>query len=149
MLCTNFLDPGLQHYGGRLFQASVDKGERVFATLPPPVSPGQAASLETALAEMGLSQATAPADVIMAVEQQLRQAQRGQPRGQPPPNRPRGGVPPSPAPAACRPPSPDMSRYMNSGGGCFAASCTVRLHPDGLGGSPSSMSSMVRTVRMD
>ena len=96
-----------------------------------------------------MGQATAPADVIMAVEQQLRQAQRGQPRVQPPPNRPRGGVPPSPAPAAHRPPSPDMSRYMNSGGGCFAASCTVRLHPDGLGGAPSSMSSMVRTVRMD
>lgn len=34
--CSNFKDPGLQHYGGRMFQSIRDKAEDLFLRLPPP-----------------------------------------------------------------------------------------------------------------
>jgi hypothetical protein len=34
--CTNFMDPGLQGYGGKLFAAVRQIGEEVFLNLPPP-----------------------------------------------------------------------------------------------------------------
>lgn len=34
--CTNFKDPGLQHYGGRLFQRLRDEIDDIFVRLPPP-----------------------------------------------------------------------------------------------------------------
>ncbi len=33
-LCTNFLDFGLQHYGGSLFKQLVDQGGKIFVSLP-------------------------------------------------------------------------------------------------------------------
>eukprot|EP00928_Gymnodinium_smaydae_P047513 TRINITY_DN31714_c0_g1_i1.p1 TRINITY_DN31714_c0_g1~~TRINITY_DN31714_c0_g1_i1.p1 ORF type:complete len:958 (+),score=173.89 TRINITY_DN31714_c0_g1_i1:64-2937(+) len=35
-ICTNFMDPGLQVYGGTLFQALRAKGDQIFLSLPPP-----------------------------------------------------------------------------------------------------------------
>lgn len=35
-LCTNFMDPGLQVYGGSLFRAIRDEGDEIFLSLPPP-----------------------------------------------------------------------------------------------------------------
>eukprot|EP00933_Yihiella_yeosuensis_P080097 TRINITY_DN93500_c0_g1_i1.p1 TRINITY_DN93500_c0_g1~~TRINITY_DN93500_c0_g1_i1.p1 ORF type:complete len:1048 (-),score=211.18 TRINITY_DN93500_c0_g1_i1:125-3268(-) len=35
-VCTNFMDTGLQPYGGRLFRALRDKGDQIFLSLPPP-----------------------------------------------------------------------------------------------------------------
>ena len=34
--CNNFKDPGIQNYGGKLFQELRDKADDVFMTLPPP-----------------------------------------------------------------------------------------------------------------
>jgi len=34
--CTNFMDPGLQVYGGEMFRENRDKGDEVFLSLPPP-----------------------------------------------------------------------------------------------------------------
>ena len=34
--CTNFMDPGLQVYGGELFREHRDAGDQVFLSLPPP-----------------------------------------------------------------------------------------------------------------
>jgi hypothetical protein len=36
-LCTNFMDPGLQLYGGELFKTLRTNGDKVFVALPPPV----------------------------------------------------------------------------------------------------------------
>jgi Mg-chelatase subunit ChlD len=35
-VCTNFMDPGLQLYGGSLFSKIRDEGGKIFVTLPPP-----------------------------------------------------------------------------------------------------------------
>jgi len=35
-LCTNFMDPGLQVYGGSLFKALRDRGDTIFLSLPAP-----------------------------------------------------------------------------------------------------------------
>jgi len=35
-ICTNFMDPGLQVYGGELFRELRDKGDQIFLTLPKP-----------------------------------------------------------------------------------------------------------------
>ncbi|KAH3765853.1 von willebrand factor type A domain protein [Pelomyxa schiedti] len=35
-ICTNFMDPGLQLYGGKLFQQQRDQGGQIFITLEPP-----------------------------------------------------------------------------------------------------------------
>merc|ERR1719160_411432 len=34
--CTNFMDPGLQVYGGTVFKALRDEGDSIFLKLPPP-----------------------------------------------------------------------------------------------------------------
>jgi len=34
--CTNFMDPGLQVFGGRLFKAYRSEGDTIFVSLPPP-----------------------------------------------------------------------------------------------------------------
>jgi len=36
-LCINFMDPGLQGYGGQLFKSLRDEGDAVFIGMPPPV----------------------------------------------------------------------------------------------------------------
>ncbi|CAE7427703.1 unnamed protein product [Symbiodinium natans] len=35
-MCTNFMDPGLQVYGGAMFRSLRDVGDRIFLELPPP-----------------------------------------------------------------------------------------------------------------
>lgn len=35
-VCTNFMDPGLQAYGGTLFRELREQGDRIFLSLPPP-----------------------------------------------------------------------------------------------------------------
>jgi len=35
-MCTNFMDAGVQPYGGRLFRALRDEGDAIFISLPPP-----------------------------------------------------------------------------------------------------------------
>jgi hypothetical protein len=35
--CANFKDPGIQHYGGKLFQELRDQADQIFDGLPPPV----------------------------------------------------------------------------------------------------------------
>eukprot|EP00747_Dinoflagellata_sp_TGD_P164295 gnl/TRDRNA2_/TRDRNA2_184047_c0_seq1.p1 gnl/TRDRNA2_/TRDRNA2_184047_c0~~gnl/TRDRNA2_/TRDRNA2_184047_c0_seq1.p1 ORF type:complete len:1086 (+),score=163.33 gnl/TRDRNA2_/TRDRNA2_184047_c0_seq1:79-3336(+) len=41
-LCTNFMDPGLQVYGGDLFKRLREEGDAVFISLPPPKPTGTA-----------------------------------------------------------------------------------------------------------
>jgi len=41
-LCTNFMDPGLQVYGGTLFKEIKDEGGQIFVQLPPPKPSRQA-----------------------------------------------------------------------------------------------------------
>jgi len=36
--CNNFKDPGIQHYGGKLFQEQRDRIDKLFMTIPPPIS---------------------------------------------------------------------------------------------------------------
>jgi hypothetical protein len=36
-ICSNFKDPGIQHYGGVLCKAERDKSEKIFIEMPPPI----------------------------------------------------------------------------------------------------------------
>jgi hypothetical protein len=46
-LCTNFMDPGLQMYGGKLFKTLRSSGDKVFVALPPPVPSRASASVSS------------------------------------------------------------------------------------------------------
>jgi hypothetical protein len=88
--CTNFMDPGLQAYAGRLFSSLRSTGEQVFVSLPPP-KPSKA------LPPVPLPQRTAP-----------------------PPQATYNYTPPAPLAApvvTSRPSSPDMHTYIGGGGG--------------------------------
>jgi len=43
-LCTNFMDPGLQVYGGQLFWSLVEHGSAIFKALPPPTTASKASN---------------------------------------------------------------------------------------------------------
>jgi len=42
-VCTNFMDPGLQPYGGALFRTLREQGDKIFLSLPPPKPSARAA----------------------------------------------------------------------------------------------------------
>jgi Mg-chelatase subunit ChlD len=52
-MCMNFKDPGLQIYGGDLFHALQDEGDRIFCSLPPPTPSGTARSAAAAYGGAG------------------------------------------------------------------------------------------------
>lgn len=85
--CTNFMDPGLQTYAGRLFCALRTIGEEVFFSLPPP-KPSKA------LAPVPLPARTAP-----------------------PPQAANTYIPPPSTTTRQRTPSPDMRTYFGGSGG--------------------------------
>lgn len=45
-ICNNFKDPGIQHYGGKVFRNIKDLAEDIFLKLPPPVSSSQKKALK-------------------------------------------------------------------------------------------------------
>jgi len=104
-LCTNYMDPGLQVYGGELFLALKAQGDITFLGLPPPSAekppppPTQTAPAPRPRGQPANAAATVTrAHARQAVEPPVRQ----------------------------RPPSPDMNAYyQGSGGGCFAEGSTV------------------------
>merc|ERR1740130_394142 len=97
-LCTNFMDPGLQLYGGDLFLALKAQGDRIFLGLPPPT------------ANRPPPPPVARVPVVSGPTAAERQAARAAQAAQ----------------RAARPPSPDMTTYyQGGGGGCFGAASTV------------------------
>jgi len=88
--CTNFMDPGLQVYGGTLFRECRSQGDDVFLSLPPP-KPSRARPPKPLPARPVVVAAASPA--VAAA-----------PAYSPPPPRPRT-------------PSPDMRTYYGGGGG--------------------------------
>jgi len=105
-LCTNFMDAGLQGYGGQLFAHLRTRGNQVFRGLPPPQPEAAVSTVDEALADMGLTVATAPAGLVQMIREQLQAAA------------------PAPAPAVHtttttlqRQDSEGMDRYMDQGGG--------------------------------
>jgi len=93
--CTNFMDPGLQLYGGSLFKEVKDAGGKIFISLPQPI-PSRTPAARAAAAAAAAATA-APAYAAYTAPAVL------------------------PAPAA--PDMQDY--YAGSGGGCFSASSTV------------------------
>merc|ERR1712046_299843 len=85
--CTNFMDPGLQVYGGELFRALRDIGDEAFLSLPPPKP----------------SKALPPVALVA-------------PTPTPPPPAARASWS-GPSPARQRTPSPQMSTYYAGSGG--------------------------------
>ena len=85
-LCTNFMDPGLQLYGGDLFLALKAQGDRIFLGLPPPT------------ANRPPPPPVARAPVVSGPTAAERQAARAAQAAQ----------------RAARPPSPDMTTYYVS-----------------------------------
>jgi len=51
-LCTNFMDPGLQTYGGSLFREEKSKGDKAFLALPDPVPSGSSSSSSSSSVSM-------------------------------------------------------------------------------------------------
>jgi len=101
--CTNFMDPGLQVYGGTLFRTVRDQGDAVFLSLPAPKP-------------QSMVRRMAPA------RPQVTPGTAGPPQF--------GGGAASTATAAYvnRTPQPDMrTYYAGSGGGCFGGSSTVMV----------------------
>jgi len=141
-LCTNFMDPGLQQYGGDLFKQLRSQGDQAFLALPLPKAAAPPNTLDAALAEFGLTRSTAPWDVVQGIREELERLNPA-PAPAPAPARaaattPRGRTQrraPAPAPAPPprrRSPSPEPERYYaGSGGGCFGKDATVVVMPPG------------------
>merc|ERR1712196_34753 len=94
--CTNFLDPGVQVYGGRQFKILREKGDHIFTSLPPPTPSGNSAAV------VRTSTYTPP---VAAASPQV--APQSTTRPEPEPTW-------TPAPSA---PAPTMQRYYNGAGG--------------------------------
>ena len=86
-LCTNFMDPGLQLYGGDLFLALKAQGDRIFLGLPPPTANKPPPPPPAVRAPV----ASGPTAAARRAAQAAQAAQR-----------------------AARPPSPDMTTYYVS-----------------------------------
>lgn len=56
--CTNFKDPGLQQYGGPVFEAARDECDDIFISLPPPTP-----SISHSVGASGAAQRAAPVDM--------------------------------------------------------------------------------------
>lgn len=122
--CTNFLDIGLQHYGGALFNQIRETGISIFKSIPAPKPPPAPTTLDEALAEIGLTRATAPHDVLQGIREHLAVLHPPAPA-------------PAPAPPQHTPAAPGNSGYEveedngygryadQCSGGCFGSAATV------------------------
>lgn len=98
-VCTNFMDPGLQVYGGTLYRSVREAGDAVFVGLPAP----RPAADETAI----------PCDVCRCMIPFSQYAEHSEACANPRRGRPVAGVGGGAVPA----PAPDMSDYYQGGGG--------------------------------
>jgi hypothetical protein len=104
-LRTNFMDPGLQRYGGELFDFLQEAGGKIFLTLPMKRSRPMYQSYSSSSAP-----APAPAPAPSSSSSYT----------------------PAPAPAPVYTPPDDNSTYYGGGGGgCFGADCVVYVLADG------------------
>lgn len=106
--CTNFMDHGLQVYGGTLFRTVRDQGDAVFLSLPAPTP-----------ASIGRRVSARPVN-------QITPGTGGPPQWG---GATSGGASAASGPAyVSRAPAPDMrTYYAGSGGGCFSGSSTVSV----------------------
>eukprot|EP00930_Biecheleria_cincta_P086001 TRINITY_DN75374_c0_g1_i1.p1 TRINITY_DN75374_c0_g1~~TRINITY_DN75374_c0_g1_i1.p1 ORF type:complete len:556 (+),score=99.45 TRINITY_DN75374_c0_g1_i1:62-1729(+) len=98
--CTNFMDPGLQVYGGQRFKEFRKEGDTVFVSIPAP---------RPAKDETGI-----PCEICGASIPFGDYADHAATCGRAPA---RPGPSPEPAPARGRSPSPDMNQYYAGSGG--------------------------------
>jgi len=127
-LRTNFMDPGLQVYGGEFFKKLEARGGEIFCALPMKKTADYDRPTTTTI--------TANTTAARQQQQQLRAAPIVAPL-------PVSVPAPAPAPAAVPDPLPVVDNYTyygGGGGGCFDASCTVKVLKKG---------GEVVTVRMD
>jgi hypothetical protein len=110
--CTNFVDPGVQVYGGALFAQLRKSGDELFVSLPPP----RAAQPTCPMCSGQFTTATIEAHVerCMAGTPNVGAGRAVIARNNPPPARAR-----SPSPAV------DMNNYYDRFGGCFGQNSSV------------------------
>eukprot|EP00746_Dinoflagellata_sp_MGD_P138916 gnl/MRDRNA2_/MRDRNA2_72470_c0_seq1.p1 gnl/MRDRNA2_/MRDRNA2_72470_c0~~gnl/MRDRNA2_/MRDRNA2_72470_c0_seq1.p1 ORF type:complete len:1023 (-),score=174.32 gnl/MRDRNA2_/MRDRNA2_72470_c0_seq1:198-3188(-) len=111
--CTNFMDHGLQVYGGSLFLALRDEGDNIFLTLPPPIPAKDETGVPCDLCGRNI-----PFDDYSAHIETCGNA------------RPRARASPAPASAQQQSSSNNINMqtyYGGSGGGCFGESSSVML----------------------
>lgn len=109
--CNNFKDPGVQVYGGDLFQDVRDYADEMFLKLPPPAIANRA-NIDMLLA-MGFDESTAKAALAAAydnMEMAAEYCMTGIPARPPP-------APRTSAPRAAPAPTYDMRDYYNASGG--------------------------------
>lgn len=116
--CTNFMDTGLQPYGGENFRALRKQGDSAFLSLPPPKPDAQNARLARSICG---TQQPPPASQRGSRRKGRRTGRR---------KRSKGGSPAAAQPAAAvgPPAAPSMtSYYAGGGGGCFGARSIVQV----------------------
>jgi hypothetical protein len=124
-VCTNFMDPGLQIYGGSLFKQTRDRGDTVFLELAPP----------------------APQKVLYQPYQPVQPTYI--PGVLPAGNGGGGGGYPLPAAAAARPAPAQTNMqtyYAGSGGGCFGGDATVIKVSSGGGDGDEGLATTATTA---
>lgn len=106
-MCTNFMDKGLQQYGGTQFNELLVTGGRIFLALP----------------MKKYSDNAQQEDPFLAAAAQHQRAPHQRAPNQRAPNQ--RAPQPQPQPQ-------NVNYYGGGGGGCFGADCTVRVFPDKL-----------------
>ncbi|CAE8652324.1 unnamed protein product, partial [Polarella glacialis] len=128
--CSNFKDPGVQVYGGEIFERARDLADEMFLKLPPP-APSNRGKVAMLMA-MGFDGDDAQRVLDFAyddVETAISYLMEGLPARRPNPPRsalPAAGSAPA-AVAAAVPRVVDMSAYYNSSGPCFSGDSSVLL----------------------
>jgi hypothetical protein len=112
---TNFMDPGVQPYGGSFFDGLVERGGTIFKRLPmnktPPLDAHSAAN------------SLLPPNLMGMIDQ--RQQQQAQQQNQLLQQLQQRALQPAPPRAPDPAPVDNEDYYGGSGGGCFGGSCTV------------------------
>ena len=107
-LCNNFCDPGIQKYGGELFQEIKDKVELTFIKLP---SPKPSKKKLEAPKQSNQKQKEADSDSYSDKQNAKKKPKNKKDQTSEQSNSPKI----------------NMNNYYNAGGGCFASHCLVRM----------------------
>ena len=114
-LCNNFCDPGIQKYGGELFQGIKDKAELTFIKLPAPKPSKKKLA------------ASKPSNQTPKLNSKNELKNKNQPQSKHQKSEQRESDSDSEGKNDKSQPKIDMNCYYNAGGGCFDGNCLVRM----------------------
>jgi len=126
-LCNNFCDPGIQKYGGELFQEIKDKAELTFIKLRAPKPSkqklkGPKQSHQTGPNHPAHPQKKSKKNQVNKQQHSEEQSDSDSEKQKNQANKQNFSPPPQPENSNI-----DMSNYYNAGGGCFDGNCLVKM----------------------